>query len=160
MLWWIVGADLYGKVDRVPEVCHVGTRFLHIMFFPMVPTGSYLVLESEAHRESNIAHKIRWSWKPVGLAYMRAFLVVTIMASWGVGCEILFDARNRPGTRSLAFMGLGFGTVLLGVYLLTLLLGRPTARRREYLLQLAAKAQAMSHEHGEWHDVTDGPHVI
>jgi hypothetical protein len=43
----LFGEDLFGKVDQVPGLCHVRTRFLHVMFFPLGPTASFLIVKSE-----------------------------------------------------------------------------------------------------------------
>jgi len=168
---WLVGADFYGKVDRVPRVCHVRTRFLHVMCFPFVPTGSYLILEprdadeqvlstgpsfkragtlliAEAQSPSGCAsaHRIRLSIKSVVCAWLRALLVVMIMSCWGMAFEIFFADGQGPnaGKTSLAVIGLAFGTVLCGLYCLTLPASRPGSARREYLTSLASKARALA----------------
>jgi hypothetical protein len=41
----IFGTRFYGKVDHLPGLCYVVTRFVHIWFVPLIPTESYLVLE-------------------------------------------------------------------------------------------------------------------
>ena len=39
------GMSLYGKVDQVPGLLHVATRFFHVNFVPLFPTGSFVVIE-------------------------------------------------------------------------------------------------------------------
>jgi hypothetical protein len=34
------GSRLYGKVDAVPGLFHVATRFGHIWYLPLIPMGS------------------------------------------------------------------------------------------------------------------------
>src|SRR5262245_56925444 len=103
---WIVGADYYGKVDRVPGRYYVRTRFLHVMFFPFVPTTSYVIAEQpngltesgpQIQKPGSLpagslitepqppvaavtAHRIRLSFKSIGFAWLRAILVVAIVS--------------------------------------------------------------------------------
>jgi hypothetical protein len=47
----VFGSTLYGKVESVPGVCHVATRFLHFFFVPLFPTGSWLVVDKRERAE-------------------------------------------------------------------------------------------------------------
>ncbi|QRN93605.1 hypothetical protein JRI60_31070 [Archangium violaceum] len=38
------GTWLFGKVDVVPELGHVATKFFHINLVPLVPIESYFVV--------------------------------------------------------------------------------------------------------------------
>ena len=40
----IYGSKLYGKVDVVPGLFHVETKFGHLYYIPLIPVGSFLVL--------------------------------------------------------------------------------------------------------------------
>jgi hypothetical protein len=41
----IFGTRLFGKVDQVPGVGYVATRFFHIDYLPLVPSQSWLVFQ-------------------------------------------------------------------------------------------------------------------
>jgi hypothetical protein len=166
---WIVGADYYGKVDRVPGRYYVRTRFLHVMFFPFVPTSSYVFLEQpngvagaqggpEIEKPASLlvgfliaepsppivgvtAHKIRLSLKSITFAWFRALLVVFTIACVGTVLECIFDdrAQFRVDKGTLVSWGTALATLSCGVYLLTLPLSRPGYCRRHYLEQLLAE---------------------
>jgi len=161
---WIVGADFYGKVDRIPGICHVRTRFLHVMFFPFVPTGSYLIHEWTAKRTSAAApsisasdnfliaegeaaaqgaptFRIGLSLKSIAFGWWRALLVVAILVCWSGALEAVFEPKRRANDKdvAIAWEMAGFGFVMCGVYALTIPLGKPRSRRREWLMRLVAE---------------------
>jgi hypothetical protein len=72
----IYGDDYFGKVDHVPGLFFVKTRFLHCMWVPLVPRESYLMVDGEACPPI----QIRLRWKSVWVAWLRSFLFV--MALW------------------------------------------------------------------------------
>jgi len=39
----ITGVRFAGKVDAVPRIGHVATRFFHLYYVPLIPLGTYLV---------------------------------------------------------------------------------------------------------------------
>jgi hypothetical protein len=41
----IFGTRTFGKVDCVPGLCSVATRFFPINFLPLIPPGSYMIFE-------------------------------------------------------------------------------------------------------------------
>ena len=41
----VFGTQFYGKVDRVPGLFYVVTRFGHLWFIPLFPVESYLILD-------------------------------------------------------------------------------------------------------------------
>jgi hypothetical protein len=66
-----VGESLYGKVDQVPGLFHVATKFSHAYYLPIVPQGSYLVDERwTPPRERPIG----WSNKSILIAWVRVAL--------------------------------------------------------------------------------------
>jgi hypothetical protein len=160
---WIVGADYYGKVDQIPGICHIRTRFIHVMCFPFVPTGSYLFLEGNQSggggpkppsiqqvsslliaeaQAGDGARKIELSFKSIGFGWLRALLVVSIASCWGGALEALVEGRPPGWTFPLVAGSLG--TAMVGAYLVTLPLGKPGSRRREYLLNLVARDQELT----------------
>jgi hypothetical protein len=90
----VFGSTLYGKVESVPGVCHVATRFLHFFFVPLFPTGSWLVLHKRERVEGG-ADAIKLPalhWGSVGMGWLRFFLLVAmavfaIVAATKIGLE-------------------------------------------------------------------------
>jgi hypothetical protein len=100
----IWGKRLFGRVDYVPGLGHVATRFFHFLNVPLVPLGSQVVPEEGAG-----ALPIAASGKSIAVAYVRAICVLA--ASMSVAS--VFAASG--GDRWVAGMGAlaGFGAVFL-----------------------------------------------
>jgi hypothetical protein len=73
-MFFHVGTHLYGKVDQVPGLLHVGTQFFHLNFVPLVPMGSYLVLHGVSNSDETPGMPIPWSRKSVFFGWGRAAL--------------------------------------------------------------------------------------
>ncbi len=43
----VYGTRLYGRVDMIPGLCYVATRFFHIFWIPIIPLGSQIVVEED-----------------------------------------------------------------------------------------------------------------
>lgn len=71
------GKDLFGKTDAVPGLGHVVTEFYHVSWFPLVPLEATFLPESREDDEDGI--RIPFSAKSIGLAYLRAVLIVTAL---------------------------------------------------------------------------------
>lgn len=39
------GTNFYGKIDRVPGLFYVATRFSHVFYVPLIPMGTHLVVD-------------------------------------------------------------------------------------------------------------------
>jgi hypothetical protein len=76
VMFLIHGYGMYAKVDRVPGLFHVATRFLHLYWMPVVPLQSYLVPEAGRARVSFKPAAVGINWKSVLLAWIRVVLVV------------------------------------------------------------------------------------
>ncbi len=64
------GTKLMGKVDEVPRVGHVSTQFFHINYLPLIPTGTYFVLEEQGDNFRGVT--IPLSFKSILVAWLRA----------------------------------------------------------------------------------------
>jgi hypothetical protein len=71
-LMFIVGDNYYGKVDHVPGLFYVKTRFLHVWWFPFVPRESYLFFDEKPGWGGLRGVKIPLRWKSVCTAWIRA----------------------------------------------------------------------------------------
>jgi hypothetical protein len=117
-MWVVFGSTLYGKVESVPGVCHVATRFLHVFFVPLFPTGAWLVVHKSA-RAGGGADAIKlpaMHWGSVGLGWLRFFLlfamfVFAIVAATKIGLD-------RPLSQVATVIGGGVACLIafLGSY--------------------------------------------
>ncbi len=91
----IFGGRLFGKVDEVPGVAHVATKFFHVNFIPLLPLSSWVVLHGS--QKSGLLGSswrgfelsgIRWGsalmgWLRCGLVIGCAALALVGLASMG-----------------------------------------------------------------------------
>ena len=70
-----IGEHIYGVVDQVPGVLHVGTRILHFNYLPVVPLGSVVVVDKKAVGEKTVV-KTSLSGKSLFFGYLRFSLMV------------------------------------------------------------------------------------
>lgn len=87
----ITGESLYGKVDQVPGLFYVATRFFYINYIPLVPLGSFVVMEGA--EEGEPGRKIGISLKSIVFAWLRMALFVGILSLWAFGGIKAFDVR-------------------------------------------------------------------
>lgn len=88
----IFGSRAFGKVDQVPGVCHVATKFAHVQYIPLIPTGTYAIFDDEH------AVKIQFSIKSAATAWFRA-IAVFITATAGCFAGVAFaDHSMQEGT--------------------------------------------------------------
>jgi hypothetical protein len=97
------GTQLYGKVDRVPMLGHVATSFFYLQFVPLIPLGSYLVLE-----DGQGSISVGFSFKSLLVTWLRTALV---FGAFG----LLIAGIVASGERSPAGMTVGFGGAILCV---------------------------------------------
>ncbi|HUE73711.1 MAG TPA: DUF202 domain-containing protein [Pirellulaceae bacterium] len=91
------GTQFYGKVDKVPMLGHVATSFFYIQFVPLIPLGSYLVLE-----DGQGSLSVGFSFKSLLVAWLRTALVFG-----AVGLAIA--GILATGNRSTLGMAASFG---------------------------------------------------
>jgi hypothetical protein len=100
-----VGTRLFGKVHHVPGHFYVATRFAHVNFIPLVPTGSWLVQDG-THSSGLTASRWRgWQlpgvhWRSVGMAWLR-FGLATM---GGAALAVALAARVSPDAQALALV--------------------------------------------------------
>jgi hypothetical protein len=73
----IFGSRLYGKVDVVPGLFHVETKFGHLWYIPLIPLGTYLILNKQAGQWHGVS--IPFSFKSLLFAWLRAGLVAAMI---------------------------------------------------------------------------------
>lgn len=89
---------LYGKVDEIPEVGHVATKFLAFLWFPVIPMGSFFV--TQKRDDGWEGAKVGWSLKSILVGYLRTFSVF-LMIGGGVmiivGLVSMFGGNSGAG---------------------------------------------------------------
>ena len=70
---FIWGTNRYGRTDEVPALFHVTTRFGHLWYVPLIPLGSFLLIEGNTDAEGNPRGiEIPFSFKSFLLGWLRA----------------------------------------------------------------------------------------
>ena len=87
----IYGQRNCGKVDKVPNLFYVITKFAQIYWLPLIPLGSYIVLEGSETDQGFKGVQTSLSFKSILAGWLRAGLVVGMIACLGAGTNITFD---------------------------------------------------------------------
>jgi hypothetical protein len=110
------GELLYGKVDVVPDLCHVATRFIHVNFVPVIPLGSEIVVTGTSADGGVQRLKTALSLKSVLIAWVRAGLYLALAAGVIGGVIVTaeyFEKRHGPSpTMLLVVWGVAAGSML------------------------------------------------
>ena len=73
------GSKLMGKVDVVPGLFHVATKFGHLWYLPLIPTGTFVVLSESGDAFQGV--QISTSLKSIAFAWLRAFMLIQVVAA-------------------------------------------------------------------------------
>ena len=79
----IWGSRMYGKVDVVPGLFHVETKFGHLWYIPLFPVETYVVLNKDNEGWNGV--KIPLSPKSIIYAWLRAGTLVAGIIGFGRG---------------------------------------------------------------------------
>jgi hypothetical protein len=85
----IWGVRFAGKVDAVPKVGHVATRFFHLYYVPLIPVGTYLVTDEREDAFSGLP--LPWSFKSILVGWLRTAGIV----SFAPALFLLFSGLGR-----------------------------------------------------------------
>jgi len=91
----IWGTTHAGKVDEVPGMFHVVTQFGHLYYIPLIPTGSYIVLEKNSDGGFR-GVSIPISFKSWLVAWLRAACVVATIGLTIATAVMLADVQQHP----------------------------------------------------------------
>lgn len=98
---------MFGKVDEVPGLFHVATRFGHVNYVPLAPSQSFVVLNMPVEGGTRGAFRgvpIRMSRKSVIVAWLRAVAVVGELVALGFAIYAWCDHRDASIPLVLAAM--------------------------------------------------------
>lgn len=117
----LLGTELYGRVDRVPGVAYVVTRFVVWNRLPLFPIGGYLVVEGTEREDGGLrGWPIRLSLKSVLAGYVRPWCLALAALCGGGSGLMLFRLVGRPGvseaTVAVVWLGLALGVAALYVH--------------------------------------------
>jgi hypothetical protein len=97
MSWWLCGSRLSGSVDQVPGAFSVQTKFAHLGRVPLLPTESWLVLDSGDGKAWRGVKLDRLSWRSISFAWARLSFVALTASS----LALAFAASRTSDDRSL-----------------------------------------------------------
>ncbi len=115
----LVGERDYGKVDRIPGIGYVVTRFLHFNFLPIAPIRSFFVLEGTESGESFHGKIIHFSIRSAMAGYLRLWGGLMVMVHIVVNELTWFQKAGQLGlgvavqTLALAIIASGFAAIFL-----------------------------------------------
>lgn len=111
----IFGSRLYGKVDEVPGLFHVATRFGHAWYLPLIPMGSYLVLGRQGGEQHGAY--IGLSVKSLLIAWLRVVLFIAA-AGCVIAAIMLGTAAPHRGAAAAPWWPYALAApILLGLWL-------------------------------------------
>lgn len=134
----IQGKRFAGRVDQIPGVLYVATRFDHVYYVPLVPLGSYIILEESGEGGGLRGRKIELNPKSLLAAYGRLALLMGAAALFGFGLLLVVSMLLSVRVPPLAIVGsflLSGGC--LGGYRLSHRLLRASPKRALELAEMA-----------------------
>jgi hypothetical protein len=88
------GSKIMGKVDVVPGLFHVATKFGHIYYIPLIPTATFVVLSQDSTNFRGVP--IGLSAKSILVAWLRTGLFLAAMIATCVTAVFAGD-KHGPG---------------------------------------------------------------
>ena len=109
------GTAIFGKVLKTEAGAYIGTQFVHVLLFPVVPLDSYIVIESDFLTFTGI--KIEPNRLSRRMAYLRAImgLMIFVMLVCILALYIISNKINNikiiPLILILSFVFIGFCSI-------------------------------------------------
>jgi hypothetical protein len=153
------GSRLCGRVDDVPGLFYVKTRFLHLQYIPLVPTRSYVILEGSEADGGFHGIPIGLSIKSVLMAWFRSATVLGALASGIVGLGSFLNQRRPAAGFGIVCLAAALGCI--GLFWLSRKLAHASPRRaRELAANFGIPQEALPgarHPLPVAHDAPDQP---
>jgi hypothetical protein len=147
MVFIVFGTQRFGRVDTVPGVAHLATLFFHIMFIPLFPVQSQIILD-RGDRGERVLPLRKVVWKSALMAWARLWMFLGMAgAGW---MAYMFNARYAWDRDVQHAIGVAFtkssgqttfaalAAALLVLFVLSYRLTRASGGRAEELRELAA----------------------
>jgi hypothetical protein len=112
-----LGTDYFGDIDQVPGLLRVATRCHHVLDAPLVPRGTYLVVEPDDANTWSAGEPLQpsitelpFSWRSYMIAWDRWFYASTgvVCLMFGLADLLRADLVDRRWSAVLAAMLWGF----------------------------------------------------
>jgi hypothetical protein len=111
------GTDFYGKVDRVPGLLYVITRFSNVWYLPFVPIETYVIFDRPGDKGRR-GVRIPMRWKSVFLGWLRGACALGLIISATVAFIGVLNTSTNEIDERLVLVGLGW--FLVAAALLTM----------------------------------------
>jgi hypothetical protein len=85
------GKLMCGKVDQVGNLCYVQTEFFHVLFVPLVPLQTYLVMVQQDKDSPKQAVPLPLCFKSVLIGWARATAILAMIFSAMAGAVTFID---------------------------------------------------------------------
>jgi hypothetical protein len=119
----ISGTRMAGKVDAIPRIGYVSTRFFHLYWVPLLPLESFLVFSEDGDNINGVPLGLQWksvlvgwlrgaSWLTMVVAPVLAVLTFAdhhhiqgsiALASWALAAALLPLLHYFPGIREASY---------------------------------------------------------
>lgn len=130
----IFGQRLCGRVDQVPGICYVATRFFHFYYLPLVPLSSWAIVHGTETNSGFRGQRIRINLKSILCGWGQAFLLLFGPISSLRGGYQLYLRNPTPEAQFEGSLQLILGLSCLMTWVLFLV--RPIRAGRERAEQL------------------------
>ena len=90
-MYFVCGSGMYGKVDEIPGIGYIQTKFGHLYYLPLVPTSTYFV--TEEFGVQILGSTLPLNAKSVLKTYLWAGLLVAAIVLTGFGVPMLADGE-------------------------------------------------------------------
>ena len=129
----IHGQRMCGRVDDVPGICYIATRFFHFYYIPLIPLSSWLIEAKPEVASGFQGRRIKLSAKSVVVGWLQAFLLLFgLVNSAKGGFGLMANQQAGLGTDGAIKMVLGLTALIMW----TLLMVRPFQAGKERSEQL------------------------
>jgi hypothetical protein len=112
------GERFYGYVDHVPGLAYIATRFFHLNFVPLIPLGSFVIVDGTESEKGFQGQRIGWNAKSIFAGCFRGWvgtvaLVVLMFTAMKIAA-ILAPRANGDGEiiLTIVLMASVFGATL------------------------------------------------
>ena len=104
------GTRMMGKVDAVPGVGHVATKFFYLQYVPLIPVETYLVFREVGEQIHGV--QIPFSPKSILVAWLRTGCVVAAVGLCIAGVIAISERHRADG--AICFVG---AALLVGAFI-------------------------------------------
>jgi hypothetical protein len=127
------GTRMMGKVDAVPGVGHVATKFFYLQYVPLIPVETYLVFQEVGEEIHGV--RIPFSPKSIFIAWLRAGCVVAALGLLIAG--VVANSERHHAAGAICVLG---AALLVGAFFYSYSFGPICRAGYDRAMQLARLA--------------------